>query len=135
MTLAQARRFRERTAVAAAPLLRRRKPPRSAAGPDFHCRSRIAAAKIEDMLPTRTSLLYRVRNQADEESWREFVALYEPLLLSYVRKRGLSQVDARDVVQDIFIQLLRILPTFTLDHSRGRFRTWLWQVVMNGIAD
>jgi len=87
------------------------------------------------MLPTRTSLLQRVRDQADEESWRDFVALYEPLLLSYVRKRGLTEIDARDVVQDVFILLLRVLPSFALDHTRGRFRTWLWQVVMNAIAD
>ena len=87
------------------------------------------------MLPTNTSLIRRVRDVTDGQSWREFVALYEPLLLSYVRNRGLTNADASDVVQEIFINLLRVLPNFNLDHERGRFRTWLWQVTMNAIAD
>lgn len=87
------------------------------------------------MLPTNTSLIRRVRNVQDSESWREFVAIYEPLLVSYVRSRGLSASDASDVVQEILINLLRVLPTFKLDHERGRFRTWLWQLTMNAIAD
>jgi RNA polymerase sigma-70 factor (ECF subfamily) len=86
------------------------------------------------MTETRSSLLRRVRDPGDAESWRVFHELYEPLLHGYVRSRGLSDDDARDVVQEVFIALLRALPTFELDRSRGRFRTWLWQVTMNAIA-
>ncbi len=84
---------------------------------------------------TRLTLLRRVRDQADAASWSEFVALYEPLLLSYVLDRGLPHSDARDVVQDIFVKLFRTLPKFELDHKRGRFRTWLWQVTSTTIVD
>jgi RNA polymerase sigma-70 factor, ECF subfamily len=87
------------------------------------------------MLRTNTSLIRRVRDPGDMQSWGEFVALYEPLLISYVCSRGVMENDARDVVQEIFIALLRALPNFQLDHEKGRFRTWLWQVTMNGIAD
>lgn len=87
------------------------------------------------MTETRTSLLRRVRNASDSASWAEFVGLYEPLLLSYVRKRGLNDHDAQDIVQTIFITLLRRMPTFELDKSRGRFRTWLWQVSHNAVVD
>jgi RNA polymerase sigma-70 factor (ECF subfamily) len=84
---------------------------------------------------TRSSLLRRVRDAADAASWTEFVQLYEPLLLSYVRRRGLSDHDAQDVVQTIFLTLLRKLPGFELDRERGRFRTWLWQVSRNAVID
>jgi RNA polymerase sigma-70 factor (ECF subfamily) len=87
------------------------------------------------MTQTRTSLLRRVRNPADGASWAEFVALYEPLLLNYVRKRGLNEHDARDVVQTIFVNLLRKMPNFELDKSRGRFRTWLWRVCHHAVVD
>jgi RNA polymerase sigma-70 factor (ECF subfamily) len=87
------------------------------------------------MAETRSSLIRRVRDPTDVDSWREFVALYEPLLLSQVRRRGLDEHDARDVVQDIFARLLQALPAFELDHSRGNFRTWLWQVACSAIAD
>jgi RNA polymerase sigma-70 factor (ECF subfamily) len=84
---------------------------------------------------TPVSLLQRLRDPANRQSWGEFVALYEPLLFSYVRKRGLADHDAEDVVQEIFISLLRKLPQFELDRSRGRFRTWLWQVAHNAVVD
>src|SRR5438876_4377291 len=51
---------------------------------------------------TNVSLIRRVQNPSDTESWRQFVAVYEPLLISYVRSRGLREDDARDVVQQIF---------------------------------
>lgn len=84
---------------------------------------------------TRSSLLLRLRRGGDEESWGEFVALYEPLLLRYVRTRGLSEEDARDVVQNIFASLFRSLPNFEFDRAKGRFRTWLYRVTQNAIAD
>jgi RNA polymerase sigma factor (sigma-70 family) len=87
------------------------------------------------MLQTNSSLIHRLKDAHDAESWTEFVALYEPLLMSYVRSRGLSEPDAHDIVQELFVTLLRVLPTFALDHRKGRFRTWLWQVTMNAIAD
>jgi RNA polymerase sigma-70 factor (ECF subfamily) len=87
------------------------------------------------MTETRSSLLYRVRNPADAESWREFDSLYRPLLLGYAQSRGLAETDAHDVVQDVFIRLLKALPTFELDRRRGRFRTWLWQVTMSALID
>jgi RNA polymerase sigma-70 factor (ECF subfamily) len=84
---------------------------------------------------TSVSLLQRLRDPADRQSWGEFVELYEPLLLNYVRKRGLADHDAEDVVQGIFVSLLRKLPQFELDRSKGRFRTWLWQVAHNAVVD
>ena len=84
---------------------------------------------------TSSSLLRRLRNPQDQASWGEFVGLYEPLLVRYIRKKGLDEHDAQDVVQGIFIALLRKLPTFELDRGKGRFRTWLWQVTHNAVVD
>jgi RNA polymerase sigma-70 factor (ECF subfamily) len=57
------------------------------------------------------------------------------LLYGYVRSRGLGETDARDVVQDVFVALVRALPTFQLNRTRGRFRTWLWQITHNAVVD
>ncbi len=86
-------------------------------------------------METSSSLLIKVRDQGDAESWREFVTIYEPLIISYCRKRGLGDDDAREVAQDVFVRLLKALPTFELDRSRGRFRTWLWQVTCSAMTD
>ncbi len=86
-------------------------------------------------METSSSLLIKVRDQGDAESWREFVALYEPVIISYCRKRGLKENDARDVAQEVFVRLLKALPTFELNRERGRFRTWLWQVTVSAMTD
>jgi RNA polymerase sigma-70 factor (ECF subfamily) len=84
---------------------------------------------------TRYTLLQRVRNPQDQKAWAEFMALYHPLLFSYVKKKGLSDTDTEDVVQNIFISLVKTMPSFQLDKTRGRFRTWLWMVTSNAVAD
>ena len=84
---------------------------------------------------TRSTLLIRIRNPADARAWGEFVALYEPLLMAYVRHKGLDAEDARDVVQEVFARLVKVLPEFELDRQRGRFRTWLWQICQSALGD
>jgi RNA polymerase sigma factor (sigma-70 family) len=84
---------------------------------------------------TQSRLLMGVRNPADSRAWGEFVALYEPLLTAYIRKRGLGAEDTRDVVQEVFARLVKALPEFELDRQRGRFRTWLWQICQSALGD
>jgi RNA polymerase sigma-70 factor (ECF subfamily) len=91
--------------------------------------------RVYRMSRTRPSLIRRVRDPKDGASWQEFVHFYEPLLRGYVRARGLPRDDVPDVVQEIFIKLLRAMPTFSLDQQRGRFRTWLYEVTMNVVRD
>jgi RNA polymerase sigma-70 factor (ECF subfamily) len=87
------------------------------------------------MAETRTTLLRRVRDPADADAWREFVALYQPLLRAYTLKKELAGPDADDVVQEVLARLLKALPDFELDRRRARFRTWLWKVTRNALAD
>lgn len=87
------------------------------------------------MIETRVSLIQRVRNREDQVAWSEFFALYQPLLLAYVRKQGVTPNDATDLVQDIFTRLIPAMAGFDYDAERGRFRTWLWRVTHNALAD
>ena len=89
----------------------------------------------EFMADTRVSLIERVRNQDDSVAWGEFFDIYRPLLVAYVRKRGVSEHDAADVVQEVFSRLVPALGHFEFDAQRGRFRTWLWRVTHNALAD
>jgi RNA polymerase sigma-70 factor (ECF subfamily) len=85
-------------------------------------------------METRTTLIGRVRDTGDAESWREFVEIYGPLIMAYARK-GLEPEAALDVVQEVFIRLLKALPRFEFDRRRGKFRTWLWQITQGAIVD
>ena len=84
---------------------------------------------------TRTSLLVRLRADSDPAGWHEFVQLYEPLLRSWARRAGIQEHDIPDVVQNILLKLLRLLPRFEYSPARGRFRSWLGSVCRTSIAD
>jgi RNA polymerase sigma factor (sigma-70 family) len=85
--------------------------------------------------PTRSTLLARVRDRADAESWREFYQYYQPLLMCYLGRLGLREHAADDVLQDVFTQLLRTLPHFTLGRKPGRFRGYLWRMTFSALVD
>jgi RNA polymerase sigma-70 factor (ECF subfamily) len=84
---------------------------------------------------TRLSLLSRVRDPNDGASWREFYAIYQPLIFGYLRGLGLKEHDADELTGEVFWRLLAILPTFRLDRKRGRFRAYLWRLTYSALVD
>jgi RNA polymerase sigma-70 factor (ECF subfamily) len=81
---------------------------------------------------TRVSVIVGVCQQ-DPDRWREFDAIYRPILFGYVSRRGLNGSEANDVVQDIFVKLFRKIGTY--DRARCRFRTWLFGVAHHTLVD
>jgi len=77
---------------------------------------------------TQISLLERIQNREDALSWDQFVRIYGPLIMRYCRRRGLQESDARDVVQDVLLQVSKGIEDFRYDRERGQFRNWLGTV-------
>jgi RNA polymerase sigma-70 factor (ECF subfamily) len=84
---------------------------------------------------TSLSLIARVRDRTDFESWRRFYQFYQPLLMRYLRRLGLEENTATDVIQDVFVRLLQSLPNFELDSQKGRFRSYLWKLTYSALVD
>lgn len=82
--------------------------------------------------PTRVSIIEGVRGRGPDR-WVEFYAIYKPMLIGYFRKQGLSDGDAQDLVQDVFLKLCKRIHTY--DRKRTRFRTWLFTVARNTLID
>lgn len=78
---------------------------------------------------TRASLLVRLRDPHDEAAWKEFVALYTPLVYGYARKQGLQDADAADLGQEVLATVAGALGRFEYDPERGSFRNWLFTLV------
>lgn len=82
--------------------------------------------------PTRVSIIEGVRGRGPDR-WVEFYAIYKPMLVGYFRKQGLSDGDAQDMVQEVFLKLCKRIHTY--DRERTRFRTWLFTVARNTLID
>jgi len=80
---------------------------------------------------TRASLLFRLRDPADHEAWVEFVALYEPAIYRLLRRHGLQDADARDLVQELLLAVSRSIDRFDPAKAGGSFRGWLRIVARN----
>jgi RNA polymerase sigma-70 factor (ECF subfamily) len=82
------------------------------------------------MRSTSISLLKRVHQLNDRQAWDRFVALYTPLMYSWACRLRLSEANAADLIQDVFVILLQKLPEFEYDPNKS-FRAWLWTVARN----
>ena len=83
---------------------------------------------------TRSSVLRAVANTENAAAWNRFFDLYAGFVFSIARRKGLKPEDADDMVQVVFADLARTLPTFKYDREKGRFRSYLaglvnWRVM------
>ena len=79
----------------------------------------------EDSIPTRQSLLLRLKEWDDATSWREFFETYWELIYNVARRAGLNDAAAQDVVQETVIAVARKIGEFDTDPGRGSFKSWL----------
>src|SRR5262245_28374475 len=86
-------------------------------------------------LKTRRSLLSRLRDSEDHESWRAFFDLYWRMLYKVARRAGLCDADAQDVVQETVVAVARQIPEFHYDPTRGTFKHWLFRFVQRRVSD
>ena len=91
--------------------------------------------KIADSIPTRQSLLARLKDCADQESWREFFDAYWRLIHATALKAGLSEVEAQEVVQEVMIAATKKMPGFTYEPEKDSLKGWLLSVTRWKVAD
>ena len=84
---------------------------------------------------TRSSVLRAVANTENEAAWQRLFDLYAGFVFSIARSKGLKEEDADDIVQIVFVDLARKLPTFKYDREKGRFRSYLTGLVNWRVMD
>lgn len=85
-------------------------------------------------LPTRSSLLVRLKEWNDSASWDEFFNSYNRSILSLGLKRGLTRYEAEEVVQETMLAVARQMPGFTYDRTLGSFKGWLFTITRRAIG-
>lgn len=83
---------------------------------------------------TRSSVIRAVADTENEAAWQRFFDLYAGFVFSIARSKGLNDTDADDIVQMVFVDLMRNLLSFKYDREKGRFRSYLaalvkWRVI------
>ena len=91
--------------------------------------------KLNEMIPTRQSLLSRLKHWDDEDSWKLFFDTYWRLIYRTALRAGLSDTEAQDVVQETVISVCRKIPGFEYRSSGGSFKAWLMQLTRWRITD
>ena len=95
----------------------------------------MTAYRVYHDATTRSSVLKAVTDTGNAAAWARFFDLYAGFVFAVARSKGLSAEDADDVVQNVFADLARKLPTFEYDRRKGRFRSYLLELVNWRIVD
>src|SRR5438876_12257205 len=89
----------------------------------------------DELLPTRWTLIERLKNWDDQESWRQFFETYWKLIYGVAIKSGLTHPEAQDVVQETVISVSKSMHDFKADPAYGSFKAWLLNLTRLRIPD
>jgi RNA polymerase sigma-70 factor (ECF subfamily) len=87
------------------------------------------------LIPTRATLLQRLKNWQDQSSWQEFFDTYWKLIYRVALKAGLTETEAQDVVQETMVSVSKHMPAFKYDPAIGSFKAWLLKLTRWRILD
>ena len=93
------------------------------------------AASPNEFIPTQRSLLHRLKDWDDQESWKTFFNTYWRLIYHVARQSGLTDSEAQDIVQETIIAVAKQIPQFKYDPALGSFKGWLMQITHRRICD
>lgn len=80
---------------------------------------------------TAPSLLLRLRSRTDAPAWNEFVSMYTPLLHDWLKRYSVQSESVDDLVQEVLQTLVKEMPSFEYDRTKGSFRGWLRTILLH----
>lgn len=80
---------------------------------------------------TRITLIERIQNPDDKESWERFVAIYAPGIYRFCRSKGIGHSDAEDLSQEVMRAVLGSIGRFEYREGKAKFRSWMYQITRN----
>ncbi len=82
---------------------------------------------------THMTLIQRVKDRMDQQSWEEFTTFYSPYIMGILNKAGIKYDFVEDLCQEILLRIWKSIENFEYDPSKCKFRTWLGTVCRNHI--
>lgn len=90
---------------------------------------------VDELIPTRGSLINRLKDWRDQSSWQDFFDTYWKLIYGVARRAGLNDAEAQDVVQETMVTVAKYIPEFNYDPAIGEFKSWLLRITHCRIVD
>lgn len=87
------------------------------------------------MIPTRRSLLSRLKHWDDQKSWQDFYDIYSRLIYGVAIKTGLTEGEAEEVVQNTVLAVAKAIGGFKYEPERCAFKTWLHTITKRQVAN
>lgn len=87
----------------------------------------------DNKLNTRVTLLIRLRNKYDNDSWEEFTNYYSSYVYAVLKGMGVDFSELDDMKQSILLKLWKNLPEFEYRPEKGSFRSWLCTVIRRSV--
>jgi RNA polymerase sigma-70 factor (ECF subfamily) len=69
-----------------------------------------------------------VFGQSRERSWTALHRTYYPIAVAFLRKLGVRGEQVEDVCQEVFLQMVRYLPTF---RGESDLKTWMYRICIS----
>lgn len=90
--------------------------------------------KSNEIPSISTNLLSLVQSM-DGDGWERFVTIFAPVVYTWCRKSGISESDAPDLVQDVFVTVARKATSFHRQLEGDSFRSWLATITRCRVID
>ena len=80
---------------------------------------------------TRLSLLDQLGQTTVGRSWTDFAAVYDGIILGWLKRQGVRDEDADDIRQEVMLTVYKEISNFEHSGRRGAFRCWLRRITAN----
>lgn len=84
-------------------------------------------------METRLTLIQRVLNNPDDQSWEEFSYFYSEFIYNIIRGMGVVHHDAEDLRQQVLLKAWKGISNMTYDPKKAPFRSWMSTITKNTV--